>query len=445
MTNTREPRLLKTPWTASAATVVAAFGAYFCMYAFRKPFTVATYSEVEGIAGVKFKVALVIIQVFGYMVSKFIGIRYIAEVQPHQRVRSLLIQVGLAELALLLFAVTPAPFNAIWLFFNGLMLGMIFGLIMGFLEGRRNTEALLAALCTSFILADGVVKSVGAWLLNLNVPEFWMPFTTGLLFALPLLFCCMILNRAPLPDVGDVEARGERVPMNAEARRSFLQKYGLGLALIVLVYLLVTIARSVRADFAPEIWAGLGVTPDPSLFTYSETVVALIILVLNGSMIFIANNRIAFFTALGLATLGLGITAAIVEGLSAGLVSPFAFMVLLGLGLYLPYIAVHTTIFERFIAMTRDRGTIGHMMYLADAFGYLGYVVVLLVRELSPNITSQSILPFFKILCLVVAGAGSALMIPAVIYFRRIRGATDAASDAVHGGGAAVAENRASQ
>jgi hypothetical protein len=56
-------------------------------------------------------------------------------------------------------------------------------------------------------------------------------------------------------------------------------------------------------------------------------------------------------------------------------------MVLQGVGLYLPYIAVHTTIFERLIAMTRDRGNIGYLMYLADAFGYLGYVFVLLGRN----------------------------------------------------------------
>jgi Family of unknown function (DUF5690) len=36
---------------------------------------------------------------------------------------------------------------------------MVFGLILGFLEGRRHTEALTAGLCASFILADGTSKS----------------------------------------------------------------------------------------------------------------------------------------------------------------------------------------------------------------------------------------------------------------------------------------------
>jgi hypothetical protein len=298
---------------------------------------------------------------------------------------------------------------------------MIFGLIMGFLEGRRNTEALIAALCASFILADGAVKSVGSWLLSEGVPELWMPFAAGLLFVPPLVVCCAILNRVPPPDAWDVAARSERAPMDAAVRRQFLKRYGFGLGLIVLMYLFVTILRSVRADFAPEIWAGLGITPDPGLFTRSEAVVALGILVLNGSMIFIANNRTAFFAALALAWFGLCITAAVVQGLAHGLVSPFFFMVLSGVGLYLPYIAVHTTVFERFISMTRDRGTIGYLMYVADAFGYLGYAAVLLARQMFPYRPSEGMLPFFLTLCTVVALAGGVLMIAAAIYFRRLR------------------------
>ena len=60
------------------------------------------------------------------------------------------------EVALVLFALTPAPFNVIWLFCNGLPLGMVFGMVLGLLEGRRQTEALMAALCTSFIVADSL-------------------------------------------------------------------------------------------------------------------------------------------------------------------------------------------------------------------------------------------------------------------------------------------------
>ena len=50
------------------------------------------------------------------------------------------------------------------MFINGLPLGMVFGLVMAYLEGRRQTEMLAAVLCASFIVSSGFVKSVGKWL-----------------------------------------------------------------------------------------------------------------------------------------------------------------------------------------------------------------------------------------------------------------------------------------
>ena len=90
-------------------------------------------------------------------------------------------------------------------------------------------------------------------------------------------------------------------------------------------------------------------------------------------------------------------------------------MVILGLGLYLPYIAVHTTIFERLIAMTRDRGNIGYLMYLADSVGYLGYVVVLLAH--STAAPTERFLPFFLTLSWVLAGVCFVLLVPCGLYF----------------------------
>jgi hypothetical protein len=396
------------------------------MYGFRKSFTAATFIGEPRLWGVDFKTVLVVAQTLGYTFSKFVGIRLVAEVRPENRIRSLLTQIVFAQIALLLFAITPAPWCAVWLFVNGLMLGTIFGLVVGYLEGRRHTEVMISALCTSFILADGAMKSVGAELLSRGVPERWMPFAAGLMFLLPLVLCCAILRRVPPPDDLDVAARSERAPMDAVQRRRLLARYGFGLGLIVAMYSAVSIVRSIRSDFAPEIWMGLGIEPDAALFTQSEVIVMLGILVLNGSMILVRDNRIAFFAALGLSGLGFATAALSLVGLRAEWLPPFPFMVLLGLGIYLPYIAVHTTLFERFIAMTRDRGTIGYLMYLADAFGYLGVVAVLLLRHTvgrsaaEPS-ASADMLPLLLTSCMIVSVGGIALLIPAFLYFRRLR------------------------
>ncbi len=116
-------------------SVIAAFGTYFCMYAFRKPFTAASFDG-PLVWGATFKTMLVTSQVMGYMLSKFIGIKVIAEMPPERRAIGILVLVFFAESALVLFGIVPRPWNAVCLFANGLPLGMVFGLVLGFLEGR---------------------------------------------------------------------------------------------------------------------------------------------------------------------------------------------------------------------------------------------------------------------------------------------------------------------
>jgi hypothetical protein len=409
VSDSRGRALALTVWCATAA-----FGTYFCMYAFRKPFTAASYADLS-VLGIGYKTVLVTAQVLGYTLSKFIGIKVVAEVDPGRRVARLLTLIASAEVTLLFFGVTPAPFNMVWLFCNGLFLGMVFGLVLGFLEGRRQTEAMTAGLCTSFIVADGVTKSAGAFLLKAGVSEYWMPFFAGLLFVPPLLLFVWMLARIPQPSCQDVAARSQRAPMSGTERWSFFRRYAAGLTLLVLMFLLITILRSVRADFAPEIWGALQATVSPDTYSWSEIAVAAGVLVLNGSAVFIGDNHRAFFFGLGLAIGGATLITVTLIGLRAGAVSPFAFMVLLGLGLYLPYIAVHTTIFERLIAMTRDRGNMGYLMYLADSFGYLGYVMVLLARNLVGS--TENFLTFFVTLSWVIALACLVLLIPCWRYF----------------------------
>ena len=404
-------------WKLSAWAVAAAFGTYFCMYGFRKPFTAGKFEGAD-IWGLTPKDLLVVAHVCGYMVSKFVGISVIAGMNPRWRVAALLGLIGFSHLALLLFAVAPAPWNAACLFLNGLPLGMVFGLVMGFLEGRRATEALAAGLCVSFIVADGVTKTVGeAVMTEFGVPEPWMPFAAGCVFALPLLLFAWMLTRIPPPSAADVDHRSVRTPMTRADRRQLFRRYAPGLVMLVAMYLLVTILRSLRADFAPELWKSLGYENPKWLFTLTELLVGFGVLVATGAAVLIRDNRTAFFASLVTSAVGFGLVAVALAGHAGGWLGGFWFVVLSGLGLYLPYVSVHVSVFERLIAMTRSVGNLGFLMYLADSFGYLGYVGLLVADKLV-GLTADK-LDLFLGGATLAAPASVALLAAAAVYFRR--------------------------
>jgi hypothetical protein len=395
--------------------LLAAFMTYFCMYAFRKPFTAATFDQVTSL-GLSFKTILVMSQVAGYAISKFIGIKVISEMPAGRRAQCLLLLIAASEVALILFGIVPTPWNALCMFLNGLPLGMVFGLVLGFLEGRRVTEALSAGLCASFILADGVTKSVGAWLLTWGISEFWMPATAGGLFALPLVGAVAILARTPPPGQQDIEARSERVQMTRADRLFLLREFGFGLLMLVLMYLLVTILRSFRADFAAEIWIGLGEPAAPQTFTSSEILVALGVVLANGALVWVRDNRLAFRLSLLLCLFGFTLLACALIGQTLGM-SAFAFMVLTGLGLYLPYVAIHATVFERLLSMTRERGNVGFLMYVADSTGYLGYVGVMVFKVFFKP--EGGFLPFYVNLTWFSTVVSVLCILASLLYFER--------------------------
>jgi hypothetical protein len=397
-----------------AWALIAAFGTYFCMYGFRKPYTAATYTD-SSFFGINYKFLLVIAQTIGYVLAKWIGIKIVSEIKREQRIKAIIGFIAFAELMLLFFGFIPRPWNITCLLLNGLSLGVIFGLVLGFLEGRKNTEFLVAGLCASFIVSDGVSKTVGSLVLGAGVSENWMPFFAGVIFSGPTVIFITMLACVPPPSVTDVVARSAREPMDAKDRWNFFSKYAPGLIGIIAVYLFVTLLRSVRADFAVELWTGLGYHQTPALFTQSELLVSFVVIVVNGLAVLILNHYKAFRFSLFVCLAGFIILLATVAGLNYGL-GEFPFMVLLGMGVYLPYVAIHTIVFERLIAITREHANIGFLMYIVDSVGYTGYIVLMLLRYLTPP--GESILSIYLKVCIWLGIAGLLLIAFCYWYFK---------------------------
>src|SRR6516162_3838269 len=194
-----------------AYAIAAAFATYFCMYAFRKPFAAARFDGEPFLGGeVPLKTAFVVSQILGYTVSKYIGIKVCPEVRPGRRATMLALLILAAEAALVLFAILPRDLKVVAIFCNGLSLGMVWGLVVWYLEGRLTSELLLAGLACSYIVSSGAVKDVGRYLMAAHgVSEAAMPMLTGALFLPPFLLSVWLLSRLPPPTTRPA-SRGRR-------------------------------------------------------------------------------------------------------------------------------------------------------------------------------------------------------------------------------------------
>ena len=141
------------------------------------------------------------------------------------------------------------------------------------------------------------------------------------------------------------------------------------------------------------------------------------VLLLIGSMILIKNNRKAFQITQYIILFGF-----LLAGVSSlffihGMLSPFLWMTLVGLGLYIGYIPFNCILFDRLIATFRITGNVGFLMYLADSFGYLGSVSVILLKTVFKLNLQWSVLYSNGVVGLSILGVIGSLM--SIRYFNK--------------------------
>ncbi len=398
--------------------VSAALATYSCMYAFRKPFTVATYSDMQ-FQDIDLKIWLITAQLCGYALSKFAGIRIISEMQQNKRAYSIIILCLLAESALFGFAVSKGFWQVFFLFINGIPLGMVWGLVFSYLEGRSSTEFLAAGLSTSFIFASGLVKSVGKWLMvDMHVPELWMPFVTGAIFLLPLLFSVWMLDKIPSPTQKDIALRQQRKPMNQAERHRFFLSCAAPLIILIVAYISLTVLRDIRDNFAAEIWQSLGYDQSPEVFLLSEIPIAIAVLFIMTLLMLIKNNIQAFNVNQLIIFLGfmiIGVTTLLFE---KKMIAGEYWMIFIGFGLYLSYIPFNSVLFDRLVAASGTVANAGFLIYLADSFGYLGSISVMIYKNFGqPDLPW---IPFMVTTSYMFSFVGMALMTLSIYLFQSI-------------------------
>ncbi|WP_185226304.1 DUF5690 family protein [Chryseobacterium indologenes] len=405
----------KTMVTLKAA--FAAFGVYFCMYGFRKPFTVASF---EGLSyfGVDYKILIIIAQAVGYFISKFIGIKFISELKPAKRRSCLFSFIAVAELSLLGFAAVPAPYNILFMFLNGIPLGMIWGIVFSYIEGRKTTEIIGLFLCSSFVVSSGFTKSVGKFLMDtFSISEFWMPFSAGLIFIIPLFVFGILLERIPQPTEEDILLKSKRQPLNGPERKALVQQFFVPVVCIIFLYISLTVLRDFRDNFNREIWDGLHFHFDSSIFTLTEIPIAIMVLVILSFMVKVKNNKKAFAYYHYILFGGILVVGFSTYLFQQGSLSPFVWMTISGFGMYLCYIPFNGIYFDRMIAAFDIKGNVGFLIYIVDSFGYLGSVLILLYKNFGSSQTSW--LSFYISLNYIITITVLILSIIAFLAFKK--------------------------
>lgn len=361
-------------WAGGAALL-----SYSLVYALRKPFTAASFENAE-FFDMDYKVVVTISQILGYVVSKFIGIKLISELQSEERFKFILTSVLLAEASLILFGLLSTPFNVAAMFLNGLSLGCMWGVIFSFIEGRRVTDILASLLGVSMVISSGTAKSVGLYVMNhLHVSEFWMPALIGAV-ALPLLLLLgWALNKLPEPNKEDIAMKSERETLNGKQRWELFKSFMPFLSMLFIANIAIVVLRDIKEDFLVNI---IDVSAySPWLFAQIDSIVTLIILGIFGLMVLVKDNLKALSVLFGLIIAGMIVMSVVSFGQQQLRLSPVIWLFIQSLCLYIAYLTFQTIFFDRFIACFRIRGNVGFFIVTTDFLGYTGTVLVLVLKE----------------------------------------------------------------
>lgn len=361
-------------WAGGAALL-----SYSLVYALRKPYTAASF---EGLTfmGSDYKVAVTTIQILGYVIAKFFGIKIISELKKENRFRFFVGSAILAELALVGFGLLEAPYNVAAMFVNGLSLGCMWGVIFSFIEGRKVTDILASLLGVSMVFSSGVAKSFGLFAMNeMQIDQFWMPAVIGG-FALPLLvFMGYMLKRLPQPTAEDIALRNEQVVLDGKGRVALFRKYAPILTLLFIGNFMLLVLRDIKEDFLVNI---LDMSNQSSwLFARIDTIVTLIILGIFALFAFFRSNIRALLWLMTLVIAGCLTMTYVSFHYETLDLKPVTWLFIQNLSLYIAYLTFQTIFFDRFIACFRIKGNVGFFIALIDFIGYLGTVTLLSTKE----------------------------------------------------------------
>lgn len=393
---------------------IVGFIGYSCVYAYRKPFLVAKFMGMD-FYSIEYKPILVVFEVVGYACAKFMGIKFVPEMNLARRTHWIFGFVLLSEGTLILFGLIPQPLNALIILVHGFSNGLQWGLLFSFLEGRKTTEFIGSGMSVATVVASGIMKSIGQAFLDINVSPFWMPAIVGAIF-FPVLACCVfVLESLPDPSVEDAGERTKRVKMDGPKRIAYFKTFWPGIIIMTFLYTIVAAYRDFRDNFTAELYFSMGIE-NASIFTISELIVGIIVIIpIACFMIFIPLSIWSLVAYHILIFVGMIVLLVCTILLDSDLMDPLYFMTICGISIYLAFVPFNSIIFDIVIALFKYPANNSFLMYISDAFGYLSSVVLTFIKTFTK--TQLSWMSFFIKISYGLSIISSVLCCFSILYY----------------------------
>ena len=345
------------------------FSIYTCMYALRKPFSGLTYNDLY-LWGFNVKIWMVLCQLIGYTLSKFLGIRILGGLNRDYRGIFLICLLAASLIPLVVLRYSRIEIWPFLMILNGFPLGLVWGLVFSYVEGRKHTELIGAMLACTFVFSSGWVKTMALWLkdiLKLSTNE--VPYITGAFALFPAMAFILLLERFPGPSEEDIKLRLERRSLDHGSQKKILGELQYLILPFVMIYGLLTILRDFRDNFSADMLNQYSIFNSQSFVRIELPVTLILLCIVPGFSLIKSHIKSLKITTYCL-TMGGCISFISVLGFQLQFLSLQALLVISGAGLYLGYILINISVMDRIIGLNGTTANSSFLIYIADSVGY---------------------------------------------------------------------------
>jgi hypothetical protein len=365
----------------------------------------------------KTKNVIAISQNIGYIFGNIIGYFIVPKLNKDTRLKNFISTYFFAALPMLLFGTRIPVIQIIAMFLSGIFTIWIWGHIIYYIEGRHATGIIILIVYAGIIVGSGVAKSVGTIFLNNGISEDWMPAICSLIGIIGCTLFGYLLSKSPSPTEDEIIKNSLREPATSEEQINFIKTHKIGLISVCLVYGCLSSYRKFRDYYSLELWSELlGDNFDPSVYSTAELLIGISVIIVYFSVVFIHNDKKAFGYLLFVMLIGGFFIQISTIIYSVNYYSPYVWMILIGIGLYLTYIPPGAMLYDKLMAATGTNFTILSIIYISEATSQIIILLSILIKSLVFD--NIGYVPYFIMLSYIIASIVIIGMIVAMISFK---------------------------